>query len=64
MGRVWVPPSHISFFKPKKYVFTYLKMKENIHMCQNGKIKMFDSSLSKINIPTNEHLVYLKIMTS
>jgi len=32
--------------------------------CENGKIKMFDSSLSKINIPMNEHLVYVKIMTS
>jgi hypothetical protein len=32
--------------------------------CQNAKIKVFDSSLTKINMPINEHLVYKKTMMS
>jgi ribosomal protein S2 len=41
MGRVWVP--HISFLEPKKYVFIYLKMKDNIHILKILK------QLSKVN---------------
>ncbi len=45
-------------------------MKENFHIlefkgqiqCQNAKVK--DSSLTKINMPMNKHLMYCKTMVS
>jgi hypothetical protein len=52
-------------------------MKENVHIlkilieiflgqiqCQNKRIKMFDSSLTSIDMCTSEHLKYQKTMAS
>jgi len=53
------------------HLFNYLKMKKKSEIflkvqiqCQNVRIKVFDSSLTKVNKPMNKHLVYKKKMGS
>jgi hypothetical protein len=49
----------------EKYTFLKLKIKlKGQTQCLNARIKVFDSSLTMINMPTNEHLVYKKKMAS
>jgi hypothetical protein len=56
------------------YLFIYLKIKEKFHilelknkiigqiLCENEKFKVFDLSLTRINMPMIEHLMYQKKM--